>query len=316
MTETLPEVWATYSVRDHLKRDAFIEDVLFYNRLVLPVPPDEKRFPEQSKPEWDRWERNGWQPQKQRDLIETLGDVAITIPWTQQRQLEWRERRDALHDDAFKSTADLLWQNIPIYAVAQTAETAAVGLPAMAGPAYPSLQALKQDLTPESDEASKPVPGGALPVVLGQEFLVTHYPDQSYDYQLKKALELAHDPTFRQKRASLTRWQQQFLRDGFTDPASMGKALKDMHELIEEEKHAIPPGWKTVARYGYHVAMGAAAVGGAVFGGPVGIALVVGGALMLIGELPLDAKFFPSTESNQPSPAAFFIAANKAFIHH
>lgn len=302
------EVWATYSVRDHLVPGAFIEDVLFYDHLVLPVP-SEEQSPE-GEWEWDRWERIGWKPQKQRDLLETLADVAISIPWTQKRQLEWYQRRDALHDNAFKATADLLCENVPIYAF---------GRAAMVGPAYPSLQELKQDFNPVSDEASEPVPGAALPVVLGQEFLVTHYPDQSYDYQLKKALELARNPEFQQKRARLTQWQQQFLQGGVTDLASMAKAVKDMHELIEEEKHAIPPDLKTTVRYGYRIAMGTVAVVGAVLGGPVGMVLAAGGAFMSIAELAIDAKLLdtgPLAGLPQPSPAAFFIAANKAFIHH
>lgn len=304
------EVWATYSVRDHLVPGAFIEDVLFYDRLVLPVPPDKERFPEVGEEEWKRWETNNWEPQKQRDVIETLGDVAITIPWTKKRQQEWRERHDALRDDAFKLTADLLCKDLPIYVYGQAA---------MVGPAYPSLQELKQDLNPVSDEARELVPGTALSVVLGQEFLVTHYPDQPYDYQLKKALELACNREFQQKRASLTQWQQQFLRSGFTDLASMAKALKDMHELMQEEKHAIPPGLKTTIRYGYRIAMGAVAVFGAVFGGPVGMVLAAGGAFMSIAELTIDAQLLDTGLSigpDQPSPAAFFIAANKAFVHH
>src|SRR6266568_2780245 len=187
MQTTPPQVWATCSVSDHLVPDAFIQDVLFYEHLVLPLPSNE-RSP-QGLSEWDRWEGEGWKPQQLRDVIETLGDVAITIPWTFKRQQEWRERRNSLNDDAFKATADLLCQGLPIYVQGQVA---------MVGPAYQSLQDLKRDFNPVSDEAIEPVPAAALSIVLGQEFLVTHYPEQSYDYQLNKALELAHNPAFQQ----------------------------------------------------------------------------------------------------------------------
>lgn len=305
------EVWATYSVRDHLEPDAFINDVMFYDRLVLPVPSNEHSA--DGKPEWERWEALGWRPQQQKDIIKTLGDVAITVPWTLQRQQRWRVRRDALQDDAFKATADLLCEETPIYAY---------GLAAMIGPAYSSLQKLKEDFSPRSDNALNPIPGASLPIVLGQEFLVTDYPDRPYEYQLKAALDLAHDPDFKQKRAQLTLWQQKFLRDGFTDLASIAKALEEMRELIEEEKKAVrssgPSGLQTTVRYGYRIGMAALGVVGVIFGGPLGIVLAVGGAFMSIGELAIDTKFLepdPPLGFGQSSAAAFFSQANKAFIN-
>lgn len=308
--DTVPhEVWATYSVRDHLEPGAFINDIIFYDRLVLPIPSNEHSA--DGKSEWERWESLGWQPEQQKDLIKTMGDVAITVPWTLQRQQKWRERRDALHDDAFKATADLLCQETPIYAY---------GLAAMIGPAYPSLQKLKEDFSPMSDEALAPIPGAALPIVFGQEFLVTNYPDRSYEYQLKIALELAHNSEFRQKRAQLTQWQQKFLRDGFTDLASIAKALEEMCELIEEEKKAAhSSGLDTTVRYGYRIGMAALGVVGVVLGGAAGLVLAVGGAFMSIGELALDTKLLepdPLLGFGQSSAAAFFTQANKAFINH
>ena len=37
------ELWGTFSVRDHLRRRAFIADVLLYDRLVIPYPPDDEQ---------------------------------------------------------------------------------------------------------------------------------------------------------------------------------------------------------------------------------------------------------------------------------
>jgi hypothetical protein len=44
------EVWATYSVRDHLAPKAFVADVMLYDRLVIPVPAEND---ESHLAEWD-----------------------------------------------------------------------------------------------------------------------------------------------------------------------------------------------------------------------------------------------------------------------
>jgi hypothetical protein len=44
------EVWATYSVRDHLAPKAFVADVMLYDRLVIPVPA------ENDESHWAEWD--------------------------------------------------------------------------------------------------------------------------------------------------------------------------------------------------------------------------------------------------------------------
>jgi hypothetical protein len=94
------QVWGTYSVKDHCDPNAFIADVLLYDRLVqrsespetvdlsrrerlalvgpaskryqdfhsvplvIPVPPDDE--------ERKRWEDAGWQPDRLDNLLETV----------------------------------------------------------------------------------------------------------------------------------------------------------------------------------------------------------------------------------------------------
>ena len=47
------EIWGTYSVKDHMAAEAFLADLMFYDRLVLPVP---ERGAE------SKWEKHGWGP--------------------------------------------------------------------------------------------------------------------------------------------------------------------------------------------------------------------------------------------------------------
>ena len=49
------ELWGTCSVRDHLARNAFVAEVLLFDRLVVPVPPagDETEEKERWRKDWD-----------------------------------------------------------------------------------------------------------------------------------------------------------------------------------------------------------------------------------------------------------------------
>jgi hypothetical protein len=84
------ELWGTFSVGDHLRRRAFIADVLLYDRLVVPVPPagDED--------EQARWRRMGWRPGRQQELLELIGrDFVIPVPWTDPHRQQWESRYEA-----------------------------------------------------------------------------------------------------------------------------------------------------------------------------------------------------------------------------
>ena len=67
------ELWATYSVKDHLQPRALAADIMLFDRLVFPVP-ENAGFPANSGPpdtpgpvewtrnpvEWARWQVRGW----------------------------------------------------------------------------------------------------------------------------------------------------------------------------------------------------------------------------------------------------------------
>src|SRR5271166_1108642 len=48
------QVWGTFSVKDHCDLRAFVAEVMLYDRLVIPVPPNAT--------ERARWEDLGWDP--------------------------------------------------------------------------------------------------------------------------------------------------------------------------------------------------------------------------------------------------------------
>jgi hypothetical protein len=66
------EVWGTCAVKDHLAHDAFIRQVLLFDRLAVPYPRDEQ--------ERNRWQRPNpadtaetWDPDQLDELLKLLG---------------------------------------------------------------------------------------------------------------------------------------------------------------------------------------------------------------------------------------------------
>jgi hypothetical protein len=84
------ELWGTFSVGDHLRRRAFVADVLLYDRLVVPVPPED------DDDERQRWRRMGWRPDLQEERLDLIGrDLVIPVPWTETNRQQWESRYEA-----------------------------------------------------------------------------------------------------------------------------------------------------------------------------------------------------------------------------
>lgn len=99
--------WGTYSVKAHQKLDQLIADLLTYDVLVFPSPEDEA--------EWERWQREGWDPGLLALRFNQLGDHAVAMPWDSTLRDAWRhnwwnlpaeEREDP--EAAFSITAAMI----------------------------------------------------------------------------------------------------------------------------------------------------------------------------------------------------------------
>ena len=101
--DTFHELWGTFSVRDHLRERPFLAEVLLYDRLVIPIPPTEEHV------EWERWEQNNWNPQRLKELLPVLGEIAYPVEWTSKWRRTWagafEERREDLTDYVTKELA-------------------------------------------------------------------------------------------------------------------------------------------------------------------------------------------------------------------
>src|SRR5438128_2340151 len=81
------ELWGTFSVGDHLRRRPFVAEVLLYDRLVVPTPPDS------DLDEQRRWREQGWVPSRQQELLNLIGqDRVIRVPWTEFHRQNWEAR--------------------------------------------------------------------------------------------------------------------------------------------------------------------------------------------------------------------------------
>jgi hypothetical protein len=143
------ELWGTFSVMDHVHEGAFLSEVVMYDRLVIPVPPDpehaetseDRDFAEQ---QWDRWERHEWNPRRQQTLLSILKPIAVPIEWNRERHERWAVEYE-------KSKRDAAQQFSEILAGWKSGEVLLDEIPAMAGGVvavspYDSLEALKGDL--------------------------------------------------------------------------------------------------------------------------------------------------------------------------
>lgn len=302
-----------FAVDSHLSPEAFVRDVLLYDRLLIPRPPH-------SEPaEWDRWVRNGWDPARQRDLLAILGTddapapsgaaLAIAVDWDEAWRGAWREHwaHREPGGSPFVATAQILSVAVP---AAFDAIEAIV--------AYRSLQEFQEKVSlrprPQGNER---IPGTTLVALIGNEFLLPDASDD--DRSLREAVELASDPEFSQKRREFFDWVREFLRpvqnesgcavEFFTDPASVTLAVDELRErVVGYERLMRRRRWR---RAGYAMtAIGFLASGiGAVEGSPLGTVEVFASAgAYVAGKLGVGRQ-----HEGQPSlaGAAMFVTAQR-----
>src|SRR5688572_33255574 len=97
------ERWGTLSVKDHKNTQGLVADLLLYDRLVFPTPPDEAQR--------ERWRAEGWEPELLSSRLRMLGPQAIQAPWNESRRQRLREmfeEQRQIGRDAFQTTRAVL----------------------------------------------------------------------------------------------------------------------------------------------------------------------------------------------------------------
>jgi hypothetical protein len=162
------EVWATYAINDHCVPRAFTADVMLYDRLVIPVPPDNPT--DDDKKLWAHYDVG-----RQQRMLETLGERARTVKWDSWQRQQWRARYEAAKAVA-ESTNTLAFQ------MSRTQLT--MGLPpevtaVEAVSSYRSYQEITEELKIRGTDGQTKLQPGAVTAVLGREFLVIDEPKLS-----------------------------------------------------------------------------------------------------------------------------------------
>jgi hypothetical protein len=319
------EVWATYSVKDHLDPRPIATDIMLFDRLVFPVP-ELSSFPEGSAPpdqpgdiawerdpeEWARWQRNRWMPENQQRVLGWLEKVVQKYAWRpgepafeEYRSETAKQTAPLLHEDYFKATRTALNRNLPAYVSGVSA----------IGPTYHTLDELTRELGVRDARGHIQLPGGALAHVLAWEFIAPDHDDPiSTDELLSKTIEFAtknHD--FQTHRAEFWEWQQKFLDEGKTDPESIDRAIKVMKASLDRaNQQAEKLTMRKCARYATRFAAPLLALGAAI-AGVAGPEVASGGLAIAIGGVIVDEKLFPKSEKGMPAATAFVVEAQRLF---
>lgn len=184
--------------------------------------------------EWKRWEDEKWCPEDQESLLELIEPVVRKVSWDVPRQEEWRKEfsknaRNQVADYAFAATRTVLTRDLPAYVS---------GVEAM-GPAYRTLDQLEKEFGVKKDWNSKALPASVPTAVLGWELVVPDDPRLTDDELLRETVAfVTGDAEFRRHRTRFWNWQQKYLKGGVTDRESIGAAVKEMQQLLEEQKAA------------------------------------------------------------------------------
>jgi len=283
------QVWGTFSVKDHCASRAYVADVMLYDRLVIPVPPDDEQR--------ENWDQQGWNPGLQECLLEILGDKARRVPWTKELRERWRSRfyggfdiprelRES-RDLPFPVTRLALFDDIPRHVTGVAAVTN-----------FPSMAELSAAVNLRAVENQQHYSCSALVAVLGRAFLVPDDPSRSHLDLLQDAVDLSSEPEFTRKRACFWRWAYEFIDDtGVTDQLAIKDAVEEMNDLITDEqkilqRHKI----RTTTRYAFLVA----SITLGLLGGPL-TAIGVGGAFVSVGDFLADKLLADKPDAKKPA---------------
>src|SRR5579863_8463870 len=266
--------WGTYSVRDHLRPRPFVADVLLFDKLVIPRPVTEKeihtalenRLHEDQK---ELWRRMNWDPDRQRALLDILGefDLAIELPWGNQEQLDWQKivngalecdrsdltqyvefqvklaKNEIPEEAAYLSTAGLL----SLYASCMVRNDAArklfnsakvPGVPVEPVIAYGAYAEFTRDQEIQQLEDQAKIASVTPYAMFGWEFFVPEDSDKSDTQLLRKAAKLASQPDFCEARQYFHGWLKQMYEGGTDRQDAYEQMLKMLSEYTKIMKKA------------------------------------------------------------------------------
>jgi len=209
------ERWGSFSVIDHINAAAIVPEILLYDRLLIPFPPNDT--------ERKRWEKNLWKPKILDQRLSQLGNLAIKVPWDKELQEKYQKKMEHLKQIKFEGegipfgvTKMILAQSEPKDLPEDVSRVDVVS-------AYQSEEDIRADFIINNT----PNKNSHLAFLLGQKIVLPT--DANPEVALDKAIKLAKKPYFKEKRRSLYEWQNDIIEYQNYDEI----ALKEMDLRIK-----------------------------------------------------------------------------------
>jgi hypothetical protein len=216
-----------------LRPTPFIADVLLYDRLVIPYPPQADRA---------EWVRQGWNPARLDACLEALQDLKLLVPWDKPRRALWKERYQAASSVGFdtRNLSEAAARKVdPMYVTrvllaSEIINTLPPGVSRVWSlAAYPSASAGQQDLSQAALKGRRE----RLALALKQRFLVPRSANLPFHRALAQAVQLATREDFLAKRAKLNAWQESIIEEDIPESAAiveMDRLLADYNAIIRK----------------------------------------------------------------------------------
>lgn len=296
------ERWATLSIRDLLRIDLLIPELLLYDRLITP-------FPENSQEEL-QWAEYNLKPDFQQKIIERLGSLAIIRPWGKSDTMQSQQRLSAARSDIYAMGIHAKWHDMD----EDEQEDAALSLSSRFSLSldrynqlpdgvtkvdvvcsYRSEQELQAEFLFDSGNSGTENKSH-LALLFGHLLAVPKSANLSKT--LDKAIELSQDSDFKEKRRRLYRWQNETLNTGY-EPQN---AIREMEQLINEYNSVVKKSFKNVFYKGAFTLGGLAlSLAGSSLGNRFATA---SGVLTVVRFAFLDGR--PTVNAGETAPAAMF----------
>jgi len=322
----MAELWGSLSVSDHVRRRALVAEVLLFDRIVMPVPP------EGDAEEQGRWADNNWNPERQRRMLSILGvggradDLVVTIPWTKSKRDRFSElwkglraqpdsanvehsqllsslRFDSslLRPDAFMATRILLTRDYDSGEAEYVKRLPRVSVEKVV-PAYTSFQNANRELAIRVAERA---PAQASAQVIGWELFVPEKSTWTDERALEAAASLSRHDDYRMERESFRDWWRLRMETGTPAADAVRQLVKRADHLNKITRKGE---WRSRTLRSFAALGGMTAIGGAWFP-PVAIA---GGLIALVG-IGADWILKDEVAPAALAPAAMFTDARKHF---
>jgi hypothetical protein len=310
-----------------------VSDVLVYDRLLIPVPPDDDR---------NRWDTQGWNPALQDEILRILRDGdeqrVVTVSWNDYRRAQYADRikmelaAGASFDTKTIAGARIVDPDAPIQQItrmvladyespekdAALARTVAPGIPptqVSVVAAYRTARDLQEDTGIEQTDKPSADPGELLGGFVWP-FVVPAGENQSDQDLLMRAVDFANNPEVAQYRQAFHRWRAKIVNEQKT-PQEAASALEN--EIGAYGDWVRRQGKNTVAQAAclvVGITAGVAAAIVPIIGLPIvaGVVGATGAAVPAAGAIT--SRIFRGNLKGfdpQSSPGALFWEAQRAF---